>query len=525
MSPSPGDHPGRTVPEWMDTGNLQGRLYYMFLRAKPGHTLPKNPFVIGRSVEEYAGKVEGGFYEKRKSWACPIWMFESAALKLKTEQRITLTAARKQIEGNSTNSSYADVVKRQIQAHNNIARKNQPVKKAPQTEDPKKVEDQQQQQQPTKPTPKRDHLTAVAKTPVPVLESDSPPRKRITSQPTPPVSVENVEDKNLHTVDDNCTILTRVPGKRNEIYYNCCPEPYIDITFTIIIRRRTLYYFFNLIVPCVLIASMALLGFTLPPDSGEKLSLGVTILLSLTVFLNMVAETMPATSDAVPLLGTYFNCIMFMVASSVVSTILILNYHHRNADTHEMSDWVRIIFLYWLPCILRMSRPGRSLSMEYPPTPTSDSSERKTHIHDVELKERSSKSLLANVLDIDDDFRHNCRPLTPGGTLPHNPTYFRTVYSSDDGSMGPIGSNRMPDAIAPPHTCFTSSADYELALILKEIRFITDQIRKEDEDSDVAKDWKFAAMVVDRLCLIIFTFFTIVATIAVLFSAPHIIVS
>uniref|UniRef100_T1GGJ8 Neurotransmitter-gated ion-channel ligand-binding domain-containing protein n=1 Tax=Megaselia scalaris TaxID=36166 RepID=T1GGJ8_MEGSC len=79
-------------------------------------------------------------------------------------------------------------------------------------------------------------------------------------------------------------------------------EPYIDITFAIIIRRRTLYYFFNLIIPCVLIASMALLGFTLPPDSGEKLSLGVTILLSLTVFLNMVAETMPATSDAVPLL-------------------------------------------------------------------------------------------------------------------------------------------------------------------------------------------------------------------------------
>lgn len=65
-----------------------------------------------------------------------------------------------------------------------------------------------------------------------------------------------------------------VPGKRNEIYYNCCPEPYIDITFAIVIRRRTLYYFFNLIVPCVLIASMALLGFTLPPDSGEKLSLG-----------------------------------------------------------------------------------------------------------------------------------------------------------------------------------------------------------------------------------------------------------
>ncbi len=68
--------------------------------------------------------------------------------------------------------------------------------------------------------------------------------------------------------------LSGVPGQRNEVFYDCCPEPYLDVTFIIKIRRRTLYYFFNLIVPCVLIASMAVLGFTLPPDSGEKLSLG-----------------------------------------------------------------------------------------------------------------------------------------------------------------------------------------------------------------------------------------------------------
>ena len=68
--------------------------------------------------------------------------------------------------------------------------------------------------------------------------------------------------------------LAGVPATRNEVIYDCCPEPYLDITFVVRIRRRTLYYFFNLIVPCLLIASMAVLGFTLPPDSGEKLSLG-----------------------------------------------------------------------------------------------------------------------------------------------------------------------------------------------------------------------------------------------------------
>ena len=69
-------------------------------------------------------------------------------------------------------------------------------------------------------------------------------------------------------------IYQDVPAERNSQTYDCCPEPYLDITFKINIRRRTLYYFFNLIIPCVLIASMAVLGFTLPSDSGEKLSLG-----------------------------------------------------------------------------------------------------------------------------------------------------------------------------------------------------------------------------------------------------------
>ena len=38
----------------------------------------------------------------------------------------------------------------------------------------------------------------------------------------------------------------------------------------------------------------------------------------------------------------------------------------------------------------------------------------------------------------------------------------------------------------------------------------------------VSHDWKFAAMVIDRMCLIVFTLFTVVATIAVLLSAPHV---
>lgn len=70
------------------------------------------------------------------------------------------------------------------------------------------------------------------------------------------------------------TLSVGVPGKRNEMYYECCKEPYPDVTYTITMRRRTLYYGLNLLIPCVLISGLALLVFLLPADSGEKISLG-----------------------------------------------------------------------------------------------------------------------------------------------------------------------------------------------------------------------------------------------------------
>ena len=51
-----------------------------------------------------------------------------------------------------------------------------------------------------------------------------------------------------------------------------------------------------------MISFLAPLGFYLPADSGEKVSLGVTVMLALTVFQLLVAEIMPP-SENVPLIG------------------------------------------------------------------------------------------------------------------------------------------------------------------------------------------------------------------------------
>lgn len=64
-------------------------------------------------------------------------------------------------------------------------------------------------------------------------------------------------------------------AKKNSFYYPCCPEPYPDLTFTLHIERKVAFYSMILILPCVLLSSLTLVLFWLPPESPAKMQLGV----------------------------------------------------------------------------------------------------------------------------------------------------------------------------------------------------------------------------------------------------------
>lgn len=97
--------------------------------------------------------------------------------------------------------------------------------------------------------------------------------------------------------------LLSIETKNNVVYYACCLEPFPDVTFTVHIRRRTLYYLYNVIFPCIMMSALTLLVFCLPPDSGEKITMGITVLLAFSVFMLTVAEDLPETSEFIPLLS------------------------------------------------------------------------------------------------------------------------------------------------------------------------------------------------------------------------------
>jgi len=151
--------------------------------------------------------------------------------------------------------------------------------------------------------------------------------------------------------------IMEVPATRNVRKYTCCPQTYPDITFSIILRRKTLFYTVNLIIPCVGISFLTVLTFYLPSDSGEKVALCISILLSLTVFFLLLAELIPPTSLVVPLVGKYLLFTMILVTLSIVVTVVVLNIHFRSPLTHKMPPWVRRVFLHVLPKLLWMRRP------------------------------------------------------------------------------------------------------------------------------------------------------------------------
>jgi hypothetical protein len=91
---------------------------------------------------------------------------------------------------------------------------------------------------------------------------------------------------------------------------------------------------------------------------------------------------------------------------------------------------VRTIFLLWLPWILRMSRPGKKI--------TRKTIVMSSRMKELELKERSSRSLLANVLDMDDDFRTSASLGAPVPPPPHIHPAGYHPYNSSAGSGGGV---------------------------------------------------------------------------------------
>ncbi|KAJ8673122.1 hypothetical protein QAD02_004384 [Eretmocerus hayati] len=289
--------------------------------------------------------------------------------------------------------------------------------------------------------------------------------------------------------------ILEVPASRNEEYYPCCKEPYSDITFNIKIRRKTLFYTVNLIIPCVGITFLTVLVFYLPSDSGEKISLCSSILLSLTVFFLLLAEIIPPTSLAVPLLGKYLLFTMFLVSLSMWITVCVLNVHFRCPSTHNMSPWVRSVFLHWMPRLLMMRR-----------TPYSQ----------PEFDDTYLDSGYTNEMDF--SFRDSISEYQPESK--GSPDGFESVTAAYKNIREEEVHHVQHASVTDSENMMPRHLSPEILTALEGVRFIAQHIKDADKDNEVIEDWKYVAMVLDRLFLWVFTLACIIGTAGIIGQAP-----
>lgn len=315
---------------------------------------------------------------------------------------------------------------------------------------------------------------------------------------------------------------------RNVVYYPCCPDqPFPDITVVLVIRRKTLYYMYNVVMPCIMMSVLTLLVFCLPPDSGEKIALGVTVLLAFSVFMLAIAEKMPETSESIPLLGIYLTAVMAITSISVVMTVIVLNFHYRGPSRKEVPAWLRRF-------LLDRSSSGRGWF--------SRPARRKTvgdnHVHFYDLPSRTAPAKDRSDLDDDGD----------GGRRPADDTFRLVVdsvliggedryprgeyaeHSASNESPSPVihgdTARNNASATARHRRCRSGagsgggSTKRVQEEVLRTLRYLLEKQQREEHLTRTVNEWRQIALVIDRTLFWFFLIITAVSSICFLVVIP-----
>uniref|UniRef100_A0A0K0D6J6 Neur_chan_memb domain-containing protein n=1 Tax=Angiostrongylus cantonensis TaxID=6313 RepID=A0A0K0D6J6_ANGCA len=229
---------------------------------------------------------------------------------------------------------------------------------------------------------------------------------------------------------------------------------------------------------------------------------------------------------------------MLVVSASVVFTVLVLNLHNRKPETHEMSPFLRECLLIWLPWILMMRRPGttvfnrKEIKAKKAEIVAKQTEKRNGRSLEGVMTATDSLTLIRSIRATDKSGHHiQLENLSSGSSRGEN--LINTLSNANVGRVSMKNQSthktatyeshkEQPGALLEVSKCM-QKAYLELKTISSQIKVMRKRMEEDERDEQAENDWKFAAMVVDRLCLFIFTIFIVVSTCGIMFSSPHLI--
>ncbi|XP_033628138.1 neuronal acetylcholine receptor subunit alpha-3-like [Asterias rubens] len=295
--------------------------------------------------------------------------------------------------------------------------------------------------------------------------------------------------------------IVESPIEKHAIKYPCCTEVYQDVTYTFVLHRNPLFYVITLVLPCILIALLTVLVFYLPSAAQEKITLCISVLLALIVFLLLIPSIIPPTSTTVPLITRYMLFTMSIVSISIVATVWTINVHFRNTNTHTMGRFTRLVFMNYLPRLLLMDRPGAAEERK--------AKEKQKQMERALIRSNASSSFVYTPAD-----------------------------EAGQRGKGPRGYGKMTGSSSTMSPSLREEIEYrerghdmqrydeykpirkEWGDLLEGLQYIQHNLEEVDKVDDSEEEWKFIGLVIDKLLLWIFLITATFGTVGFFIQAP-----
>ncbi|XP_048729919.1 acetylcholine receptor subunit alpha-like [Ostrea edulis] len=137
------------------------------------------------------------------------------------------------------------------------------------------------------------------------------------------------------------------------------------IQVQLILKRKSLYFVMNMLAPILLLSLLNPLVFVLPVDSGERVSYAITIFLSFAVFMTLLSDNIPKSSEPMSLMSYFLIETMGMSTLICVLTVITMNFHFKESQSRVSRKAVIILNVLRFQFLCQLCEKHTKISKVY----------------------------------------------------------------------------------------------------------------------------------------------------------------
>ncbi|XP_061172778.1 neuronal acetylcholine receptor subunit alpha-6-like [Saccostrea echinata] len=126
------------------------------------------------------------------------------------------------------------------------------------------------------------------------------------------------------------------------------------------LERRYLYFLINMLAPILLLSLLNPLVFALPVESGERLSYAITIFLSFAVFMTLLSDSIPKSSEPMSMMSYFLIVTMSISTLIIVLAVVTMRLHFKDPILPVSSHCVFILNVLRFRCLWRSCRKSEN---------------------------------------------------------------------------------------------------------------------------------------------------------------------